>query len=258
MSEVHLPTGRLYASLVLMLTDYISDLVQFFHSTADEPGLAKDFFEQFVQQDPVSVRAKLAFVTGFPALLNAHSQSPKSSEVIKNLQSSGAAALKKAEAEDKKKRAKRGGFSLLPRRNSEAAAPVEKGLWDGLAPSFYAVAERMLLSWKGRTDFKIDQSRGKFKMQVDSLLVTQSETKIQEEVAATVLIVFYLLVLLIVSLPPAMIKRGKRVVAIVKRKIKKIQVAMKRTVSCTSLCTTSLMSSKLPYRRSIHVINAMT
>jgi hypothetical protein len=239
-----------------MLTDYPCDLIYLPFSTSDEPGLAKDFFEQFVQQDPVSVRAKLAFVTGFPALLNAHSQSPKSSEVIKNLQSSGAAALKNAEAEDNKK-AKRGRFSLLPRRSSEAAAPVEKGLWDGLAPSFYAVAERMLLRWKGRTD-KIDQSRGKFKMQVDSLLVTQSETKIQEEVAATVLIVFYLLVLLIVSLPPAMIKRGKRVVAIVKRKIKKIQVAMKRTVSCTSLCTTSLMSSKLPYRRSIHVINAMT
>ena len=208
----------------------------------------------------MSVRAKLAFVTGFPALLNAHSQSPKSSEVIKNLQSSGAAAVKKAEDEDVRKRAKRGRgrFSLLPRSSSEAVAPVEKGLWDGLAPSFYAVAERTLLRWKGRTDFKIDQSRGKFKMQVDSLLVTQSETKIQEEVAATVLIVFYLLVLLIVSLPPAMIKRGKRVVAIVKRKIKKIQVAMKRTVSCTSLCTTSLMSSKLPYRRSILVINAMT
>lgn len=220
--------------------------------------MAKDFFDQFVQQDPVSVRAKLAFVNGFPALLNAHSQSPKSSEVIKNLQSSGDAALKESEAGDVKKRAKRGRFTLLSRSSSETTVPVEKGLWDGLAPSFYAVAERTLLRWKGRTDFKIGQSRGKFKMQVDSLLVTQSETKIQEEVAATVLIVFYLLVLLIVSLPPAMIKRGKRVVAIVKRKIKKIQVAMKRTVSCTSLCTTSLMSSKLPYRRSIHVINAMT
>ena len=207
----------------------------------------------------MSVRAKLAFVTGFPALLSAHSHSPKSSEVIKNLQSSGVAAQKKvdAEAADVRKRAKRG-FSLFPRRNGETAVPVVKGLWDGFAPSFYAVAERTLLRWKGRTDSKIDQSRGKFKMQVDSLLVTQSETKIQEEVLATMLIVFYLLVLLIVSLPPAMIKRGKRVVAIVKRKIKTIQVAMKRTVSCTSLCTTSLVSSKLPFRRSIHVINAMT
>jgi hypothetical protein len=101
----------------------------------------------------------------------------------------------------------------------------------------------------------------KHKIQSDSLLITERDTRLLEELIATVLIVLYLTLLLILSLPPAMIKRGRRVVMIVKkklwvpleRKIEKMQVALKRTVSCTSLCTSSL-----PYKESVAVINAMT
>lgn len=221
----------------------------------DEPGLAKDFFEQFVQQDPVSVRAKLAFVDGFPALLSAHQNSPKSSEVIKN--------LKKSDSDTKRDEARRSnkkGFSLFRGRkqNREVVESEHRVSWrDGLTPLFFAFAERSLVWWKG-SKLDLTTGKGKYKAQVDSLLITQRETKMQEELIATVLIFFYLILLLILSLPPAMIKRGKRVVAIVKRKIEKIQVAIKRTVSCTSLCSSSLCSASQSYRQSVQVVNAMT
>ena len=206
----------------------------------------------------MSIRAKLAFVDGFPALLSAHQNSPKSSEVIKNLKKSDLDGVKRDEGRRSNKR----GFSLFRRKRNNEVDVVESGgkmSWrDGLTPSFYALAERSLVWWKGS---KIDLNTGntgKYKAQVDSLLINQRETKMQEELIATVLIFFYLILLLILSLPPAMIKRGKRVVAIVKRKIEKIQVAIKRTVSCTSLCNTSLCSASQSFRQSVEVVNAMT
>ena len=221
----------------------------------DEPGLAQDFFHQFVQRDPVSVRAKLAFVNGFPALLSTHQNVPKSSEVIKNLKIS---KIKKDETNNENKKKNKKGFSLFRsrkqrNRNSNSGGVIEEessGWRDRLAPSFYLFAEKILVSWIG---LKIEKN-GKYKKKVEnSLLITERETKIQEEVIATILIVFYLILLLILSLPPAMIKKGKKVVACVSRKIKKIQVAIKRTVSCTSLCTTSLCSASQSYRQSVQV-----
>lgn len=219
---------------------------------SDEPGLAQDFFTQFVQPDPVSVLAKAAFVTGFPAVLNAYAQSPKSSEVIKNLKGPNE-VHGKSESRPKIKKS-----YLFEKSKGTATQSSDALVWDGFAPSFYAIAERTLVWWKRIKSAWCRKIASKKKSHMDSLLVTDRESKNEEEMIATILIVFYLLLLLILSLPPAMIKRGKGVVAIVKRKIKKIQVAMKRTVSCTSLCTTSLMSSKLPYRKSVSVINAMT
>ena len=243
------------SSYLLILYSNILHIITQRDTPPDEPGLAQDFFTQFVQPDPVSVLAKVAFVTGFPAVLNAHSQSPKSSEVIKNLKvpssneihgkSEGRMNMKKSYFEKNKSK-------------STSIQHSDVFVWDGFAPSFYATAERTLVWWKRIKSAWSSKIASKRKSHLDSLLVTDRESKNEEEMIATVLIVFYLLLLLILSLPPAMIKRGKGVVAIVKRKIKKIQVAMKRTVSCTSLCPTSLMSSKLPYRKSVSVINAMT
>jgi hypothetical protein len=229
--------------------------------TIDEPGLARDFFQQFVQQDPVSAHAKLAFVTGFPALLSSRTQSRKSSEVIKNLKDSSMNSRQK-KSEDSRRNNKKG-FVFFPRRSSdsEIVAPIVRivGIWDGFAPSLYAMVEKIPVWGKLiKAANKRIQHTGKYKAQVDSLLVNERETKMQEEIAATVLIVFYLIVLLVLSLPPAIIKRGKRVVAIVKRKIKKIQVAIKRTVSCTSLCSSTLNSANLSYRQSVRLINAMS
>ena len=209
-----------------------------------------------MQQDPVSVRAKLAFVNGFPALLSNHHHSRKSSEVIKNLKVSESYDTRRDELKKNNKK----GFSLFRRRregNNEADGKSSEraiGGWrDRFTPSLYNLAERTLVWWKYKKSIKIHN--GKYKAQVDSLLIIERDTKLQEELIATVLIFSYLILLLILSLPPAMIKRGKRVVAIVKRKIEKIQVAIKRTVSCTSLCTSSLCSASQSYRQSVQVVD---
>lgn len=224
--------------------------------------MAKDFFQQFVQQDPVSVHAKLAFVTGFPALLSSRTQIRKSSEVIKNLKDS---SLRQKKSDDNiySRKSNKKGFFFFPKRNSnlENVIPIVRivGIWDSFAPSLYVMVEKIPVWGKLlKAANKRIQHTGKYKAQVDSLLVTERETKMQEEIVATILIMFYLTVLLVLSLPPAIIKRGKRVVAIVKRKIKKIQVAIKRTVSCTSLCTSTLNTANLTYRQSVRLINAMS
>ena len=192
-------------------------------------------------------------MNGFPALLSTHQNVPKSSEVIKNLKS---IKTKKEENNNDHRKKNKRGFSLFRGRNqrrSSGSGVIEEessGWRDRLAPSFYLFAEKILVSWIG---LKIENN-GKYKKKVEnSLLIKERETRIQEEIIATILIVFYLILLLILSLPPAMIKKGKKVVACVSRKIKKIQVAIKRTVSCTSLCTTSLCSASQSYRQSVQV-----
>ena len=193
-------------------------------------------------------------MNGFPALLSTHQNVPKSSEVIKNLKIS---KIKKDENNNENRKKNKKGFSLFRSRkqrnrnsNSDVIEEESSGWRDRLAPSFYLFAEKILVSWIG---LKIEKN-GKYKKKVEnSLLITERETKMQEEIIATIFIVFYLILLLILSLPPAMIKKGKKVVACVSRKIKKIQVAIKRTVSCTSLCTTSLCSASQSYRQSVQV-----
>jgi hypothetical protein len=242
------------------------------YATLDEPGLALDFFEQFVhQEEPVSVGAKMAFVEGFPTLLSSGTNSPKTSEGIINSkqqkhQKQQQTVVDKITNSLKgepsvvryKKTSKKGKFAMrfreIESNNNIDVDPHDLSWKEAYIPSVYAA----YVWWKGT---KGGNSRARIKTQSDSLLITERDTKLLEELIATVLIVLYLTLLLILSLPPAMIKRGRRVVMIVKkklwvpleRKIEKIHVALKRTVSCTSLCTSSL-----PYKQSVTVINAMT
>ena len=164
--------------------------------------------------------------------------------------------LKIKKDDNNNRKRNKNGFTLFNIRNqnnihnNDNKIEEENIIWrNRFTPSLYLFVEKTLIWWVG-LKMKND---GKYKKKVDSLLIKERETKMQEELIATILIVFYLILLLILSLPPAMIKKGKKVVACVSRKIKKIQVAIKRTVSCTSLCTTSLCSASQCYRQSVQV-----
>ena len=96
------------------------------------------------------------------------------------------------------------------------------------------------------------QKRKKWQMREDSLLVTKNDARLRDEIMATVMIGLYLSLLLVSSMPPALIKKGVKVATIVKNKIR----TLKQAFSSPSLnYSTSL--KKFSKRRKVQSVHSM-
>lgn len=162
-----------------------------------EPGLAEDFFYQYMRPDePVAPLAKDGFAENFPILLTASSPYvPSSASVWSSQNNTGASS----------------------------GVPLQKGF------SFTKLVAKML-----GPDHRQVKRMKRWKARMNSIILKRHKNW-KEEVAITIAVIFYCLLLILVSMPPAMIAKGVRVVARVKRRsMRKLHEVLERTISRSS------------------------
>lgn len=174
------------------------------------PGLASDFFFQYFRSDaPVSDTAQKGIATLFPALFASSEPYIPSSTVVMNVPAAQLPNMKK-----------RFSFTTFI---SKFLGPDHKEI-------------RRIRQWK---------------MHLNSLLLSNKQNyyeKTREEVMATLAIVFYAVLLMLVSLPPALLEKGAKVVVRVRqRSMSRIKDTIQKTLSRSS----SLMSMAMTRPKSM-------
>jgi hypothetical protein len=186
------------------------------------PGLAADFFYQYFRiRDPVSDTAQKGIATLFPALFAA------SEPYIPS--------------------------SVVARDNVPSTAPTMQTQNTKKRFSFTTFVSKFL----GPDHREIRRMR-RWKMHLNSLLLSNRRNiyeKSREEIMATLAIIFYCLLLILVSLPPALLEKGARVVVRVRqRSMSRIKDTIRKTLSRSS----SLMSMAMARPKSMPMTMNMT
>jgi hypothetical protein len=255
------------------------------YATMTEPGLAQDFFHQFVRHDdPVSPMAKIAFTSGFPALLNKNQAKvepvtrppptalpaievmPSSSSKLDPQSVSQAQSQYRSHLDDSRSRdgaGKRRGTPTAPGgvdHEVHYLHPTVTGAGTGepdlawlrlkLKEAFkskvYSLGNKAKILWKRFTRDEEDDDEvypstaearkayfAKWRARDDTLLVHRRVHRLRDEAIASAFILSYAALLVVLSLPPAMIRRTVKAAAIVRGKLKDKIANIHRAVSAS-------------------------
>lgn len=185
--------------------------------TIREPGLAADFFYQYMlADDPVSEEAQADFPHNFPLLLNGPPYQPSNESMLTMTTTTGGDG---------------GGGGGYPFDND--SRPVSKRF------SFTKLAAAYL----GPDHRQVRRMR-RWKAYMNSLLLKEYK-RWQQDLLITVAVIVYCFVLVAISLPPALVERGVRVVNRVRTKsIQQLNALIETTLLSRSNSFARLAKSK--------------
>ncbi|KAJ1430278.1 hypothetical protein B484DRAFT_51752 [Ochromonadaceae sp. CCMP2298] len=190
----------------------------------EEPGLAEDFMRQFFSQEPVSPGAKMGFASGFPALLGA--QGARAFPIVPPTQPTSAPqAPSAAQSSEDQRQDQRQGLRKRARRFVKDKLRAAERLADKLKAHLQNLdfEPKDGQRWLRHLHFVADQHAPSHGFM---------------EYAASVFVLLYCCLLILLSMPPALLHNGvsslRRGVGAQRQRLREIKSTLCRSINSSS------------------------
>jgi hypothetical protein len=194
-----------------------------------QPGVAQDFFSKYLNDDPVSPLAKVSFSDNFPTILRSFLNDEK--DMMDDFKTIETDSLNK--------------FHL-----DSSSEDIEYAYFETLMKS--------IMGWRPSTQIK--SSKGKVRSYLKNMLIRRREETFTINTFATFFVLLNILVLIMVSLPPATARvrvfvsrqssRARTILTSVRRKIR-MSLSLRRSMSADSVTRKNLNAVPLSPRKAM-------